>query len=107
MNSGSEISAITSFVARGGTVIVLDDFGYSSGIADEVGISYSNHRLYDDEYAVELDYNYVWMNISQNHSSSDGCPFFGVPTTNQYCLRQIWIILYIKFLCKFNLFTYK
>ena len=25
--SGSEISAITSFVARGGTVIVLDDFG--------------------------------------------------------------------------------
>ncbi|CAI8218071.1 MAG: Uncharacterised protein [Methanobacteriota archaeon] len=66
--SGSEISAITSFVARGGTVIVLDDFGYSSGIADEVGISYSNHRLYDDEYAVELDYNYVWMNISQNHT---------------------------------------
>ena len=35
---------------KGGTVIVLDDFGYSSGIADAVGISYSNHRLYDDEY---------------------------------------------------------
>ena len=66
--STSEISAITSFVERGGTVIVLDDFGYSSGIADAVGISYSNHRLYDDEYAVELDYNYVWMNISQNHT---------------------------------------
>ena len=66
--SGSEISAITSFVSRGGTVIVLDDFGYSSGIADAVGISYSNHRLYDDEYAVELDFNYVWMNISQNHT---------------------------------------
>ena len=66
--STSEISAITSFVSRGGTVIVLDDFGYSSGIADEVGISYSNHRLYDDEYAIELDYNYVWMNISQTHT---------------------------------------
>jgi len=76
--SGSEIDAILAFISRGGTVIVMDDFGYSSAIAESIGISYSNHRLFDDEYAVELDYNYVWMNISQNHTDWDDSDIYHI-----------------------------
>ena len=57
-----------SFVKRGGTVLVLDDFGYAKTIGESLGVEYSGHRLYDEYYAHELDYNYVWMNLSQNHT---------------------------------------
>jgi len=64
----SEKEAIMSFVKRGGTVLVLDDFGYAKTIGESLGVEYSGHRLYDEYYAHELDYNYVWMNLSQNHT---------------------------------------
>ena len=32
--STSEIDAISNFVERGGTIVVLDDFGYAQGLAD-------------------------------------------------------------------------
>jgi len=62
----SEIEAITSFVAQGGTIIVMDDFGYSTGVAEAFGIEYSGHKLYDAG-AWTLDYNYIWINSSDNY----------------------------------------
>ncbi|MEC9174491.1 MAG: DUF4350 domain-containing protein [Candidatus Thermoplasmatota archaeon] len=73
--STSEIEAISSFVERGGTIVVLDDFGYAQGLADEFGLGYSGHQLYDTQtWDPDLDFNYVWLNITNgfNYSSSSG-----------------------------------
>ena len=61
----TEIDAIVNYVESGGTLLVMDDFGYSAGLAERFGFGYSGHQLYDEEaWANELDYNYVWMNAS-------------------------------------------
>ena len=61
----TEIEAIIEYVFSGGTLLVMDDFGYSSGLAEEFELGYSGHQLYDEEaWARGLDYNYVWMNSS-------------------------------------------
>lgn len=73
--STSEIEAISNFVERGGTIVVLDDFGYAQGLADEFGLGYSGHQLYDTQtWDPDLDFNYVWLNITNgfNYSSSSG-----------------------------------
>ena len=43
--TSSEIVAISNFVSRGGTLILMDDFGYSSNLAAEFGLEFTNHRL--------------------------------------------------------------
>lgn len=63
--TSTERDAIQEFVLAGGSVIVLEDFGYGSSIGEYYGLSYSNHRLYDEAYAGELDANYTWMNITE------------------------------------------
>ncbi len=71
----SEILAIENFVQRGGTVILLDDFGYSAQLASQFGLDYSGHRLYDGQaYAHELDYNFVWVNTTSafNFTTNSG-----------------------------------
>ncbi|MEC7744774.1 MAG: hypothetical protein VX865_04810 [Candidatus Thermoplasmatota archaeon] len=71
----SEILAIESFVQSGGTVILLDDFGYSAQLASQFGLDYSGHRLYDGQaYAHELDYNFVWVNTTSafNFTTNSG-----------------------------------
>jgi len=61
----TEIEAIQQYVAAGGTLIVMDDFGWASGLATAFDLEYSGHRLYDAEaWARELDHNYIWMNES-------------------------------------------
>ena len=61
----TEIDAIIEYVGSGGTLLVMDDFGYSTGLADKFGLGYSGHQLYDEEaWARELGYEYVWMNSS-------------------------------------------
>ena len=61
----TEIQAILQYVASGGTLIVMDDFGFSAGLAEAFELGYSGHQLYDEEaWARGLDYNYVWMNAS-------------------------------------------
>ena len=61
----TEIQAILQYVASGGTLIVMDDFGFSAGLAEAFELGYSGHQLYDEEaWARGLDYNYVWMNSS-------------------------------------------
>lgn len=62
----SEVEAIVLFVARGGTIIVMDDFGYSTGLASAFGLEYSGHKLYDAG-AWTLDYNYIWINSSDSY----------------------------------------
>ena len=59
--SPSEVDAIVEFVDSGGTVIVLEDFGYAGSIGEAYGVRYSGYQLYDTNYVAELDYNYIWM----------------------------------------------
>ena len=67
--TGSEIEAIVQYVQAGGTLLLMDDFGYSSALAQEYNIVFSNHQLYDGEaWARELDYNYVWTNVTDAYN---------------------------------------
>ncbi|MDP6149402.1 MAG: hypothetical protein QF365_05450 [Candidatus Thalassarchaeaceae archaeon] len=84
----SEISAIKDFVDAGGTLILMDDFGYSSALASEYGLTYSGHNLYDGEaWARTLDYHYVWVNETSafNFTSTSG----SVAMSMHPCLRDV------------------
>ncbi len=73
--TSSEIVAIQDFVDRGGTVMLMDDFGYSSSLAAEFGLEYTNHRLYaDHSYDSTLGSDFVWVNTSSafNFTSAPG-----------------------------------
>ena len=43
--SPSEVDAIVEFVDSGGTVIVLEDFGYAGSIGEAYGVRYSGYQL--------------------------------------------------------------
>ena len=85
--TSSEIVAISDFVARGGTLILMDDFGYSSNLAAEFGLEFTNHRLYADySYDKDLGSDFVWVNTTSafNFTSSQG-----MQTSVNPCLRDI------------------
>ena len=70
--STTEIEAIVDFVARGGTILVMDDFGWGSGLASAFGLEYSGHRLYDAQsWARELDNSYIWANATDVYNYTD------------------------------------
>ena len=86
--TSSEISAIRDFVDTGGTLLLMDDFGYSASLADEYGLTYSGHHLYDGEaWARELDFNFVWVNETSafNFTSTSG----SVAMAMHPCLRDV------------------
>ena len=86
--TSSEIKAIKNFVDSGGTLILMDDFGYSSSLASEYGLTYSGHNLYDGEaWARTLGYQYVWVNETSafNFTSTSG----SVAMSVHPCLRDI------------------
>ena len=68
----TEQNAILGFVDAGGTLIVLDDFGFASSLGSELGLTYSHHRLYDEAYAAELDANYTWLNVTEKFDETAG-----------------------------------
>lgn len=70
--SPSEIEAVVQFVEDGGTVVVMEDFGYAGGIADAFGLNYGGWQLYDTVYATELDYNYIWMCVQESPCGMNG-----------------------------------
>tara|TARA_B100000959_G_scaffold287550_1_gene373870 strand:- start:8404 stop:10062 length:1659 start_codon:yes stop_codon:yes gene_type:complete len=73
--TSSEIVAIREFVDRGGTVMLMDDFGYSSNLAAEFGFEYTNHRLFaDHSYDGTLGSDFVWVNTTSafNFTSAPG-----------------------------------
>ena len=85
--TSSEIVAIREFVSRGGTLILMDDFGYSSNLASEFGLQFTNHRLYADySYDNDLGSDFVWVNTTSafNFTSSQG-----TQTTVNPCLRDV------------------
>jgi hypothetical protein len=85
--TSSEIVAIQDFVNRGGTVMLMDDFGYSSNLAAEFGLEYTNHRLYaDHSYDSTLGSDFVWVNTSSafNFTSAPG-----TQTQINPCLRDL------------------
>ena len=86
--TSSEISVIRDFVDAGGTLLLMDDFGYSASLADEYGLTYSGHHLYDGEaWARELDFNFVWVNETSafNFTSTSG----SVAMSMHPCLRDV------------------
>ena len=85
--TSSEIVAISDFVSRGGTLILMDDFGYSSNLAAEFGLEFTNHRLYADySYDNDLGSDFVWVNTTSafNFTSSQG-----IQTSVNPCLRDV------------------
>ena len=85
--TSSEIVAISNFVSRGGTLILMDDFGYSSNLAAEFGLEFTNHRLYADySYDNDLGSDFVWVNTTSafNFTSSQG-----IQTSVNPCLRDV------------------
>ena len=68
----AEVEAIKEFVFAGGDVLVMDDFGYSSSIAEAFGVEFKGVQLFDTVYATELDYNFVWMCVQENPCGMDG-----------------------------------
>ena len=56
----------------GGTVIVLEDFGYAGSIGEAYGVRYSGYQLYDTNYVAELDYNYIWMCMQASPCGMNG-----------------------------------
>ena len=70
--SPSEVNAIKEFVFAGGDVLVLDDFGYSSTIAEAFGVRFKGVQLFDTVYVSELDYNYIWMCVQDTPCGMDG-----------------------------------
>ena len=68
----AEVEAIKEFVFAGGDVLVMDDFGYSSSIAEAFGVRFKGVQLYDTVYVTELDYNFVWMCIQESPCGMDG-----------------------------------
>ena len=70
--SPSEVDAIVEFVDTGGTVIVLEDFGYAGSIGEAYGVRYSGYQLYDTNYVAELDYNYIWMCMQASPCGMNG-----------------------------------
>tara|TARA_B100000459_G_scaffold92161_2_gene52094 strand:+ start:5473 stop:7089 length:1617 start_codon:yes stop_codon:yes gene_type:complete len=70
--SPSEVDAIVEFVDNGGTVIVLEDFGYAGSIGEAYGVRYSGYQLYDTNYVAELDYNYIWMCMQESPCGMNG-----------------------------------
>ena len=85
--TSSEIVSISDFVSRGGTLILMDDFGYSSNLAAEFGLEFTNHRLYADySYDNDLGSDFVWVNTTSafNFTSSQG-----IQTSVNPCLRDV------------------
>ena len=70
--SPSEVDAIVEFVDSGGTVIVLEDFGYAGSIGEAYGVRYSGYQLYDTNYVAELDKNYIWMCVQASPCGMNG-----------------------------------
>jgi len=70
--SPSEVDAIVEKVDNGGTVIVLEDFGYAGSIGEAYGVRYSGYQLYDTNYVAELDYNYIWMCMQASPCGMNG-----------------------------------
>ena len=85
--TSSEILAIREFVERGGTVMLMDDFGYSSNLAAEFGFEYTNHRLFaDHSFDSTLGSDFVWVNTTYafNFTSAPG-----TQTNINPCLRDV------------------
>ena len=70
--SPAEVDAIKEFVFAGGDVLVMDDFGYSSSIAEAFGVRFKGAKLYDAVYVHDLDHNFVWMCVQESPCGMNG-----------------------------------
>ena len=69
--SPAEVEAIKEFVFAGGDVLVMDDYGCSSTIAEAFGVSYKGVKLYDPVYDYDLGTDFVWMCVQESPCGMD------------------------------------
>ena len=64
----------------------MDDFGYSSNLASEFGLQFTNHRLYSITATNDLGSDFVWVNTTSafNFTSSQG-----TQTSVNPCIRDL------------------
>ncbi len=68
----AEVDAIKEFVFAGGDVLVMDDYGYSSSIAEAFGVKFKGLQLFDPVYVYDLDYNFIWMCVQESPCGMNG-----------------------------------
>ena len=70
--SPSEVDAIVEFVDNGGTVIVLEDFGYAGRIGEAYGVRYSGYQRYDANFVADLDKTFICMSMQVSPCGMNG-----------------------------------
>ena len=63
--STAEIEAIVDFYKANGTVIVMDDFGFASSLAEAFGWQFNGNQMYDSLYEPTLNSSFVWTCLQE------------------------------------------
>ncbi|MCK5773445.1 MAG: hypothetical protein KAH57_06615 [Thermoplasmata archaeon] len=67
-----EITAIESFLARGGHVIIADDFGNANQLAKDFGVTFYGGQFYDEAFDTNANYTIVQAHIGSDIYDKDG-----------------------------------
>ncbi len=67
-----ELRAIRSFLARGGHVIVADDFGNANQIAKDYGVTFFGGQFYDETWDRNANYTIVEAHMGSDLYDKDG-----------------------------------
>lgn len=67
-----EVRALRSFLARGGHVIMADDFGNANQIANDYGVTFYGGQFYDDLFDRNANYTIVEARMGSDIYDKDG-----------------------------------
>lgn len=67
-----ELRAIDSFLARGGHVVISDDFGNANQIAKEYGVTFFGGQFYDERFDRNANYTIVTAHMGSDLYDKDG-----------------------------------
>jgi len=70
--SAEEITAIESFLARGGHAIIADDFGNANQLAKDFGVTFYGGQFYDESFDKNANYTIVTAHLGQDLYDKDG-----------------------------------
>jgi hypothetical protein len=79
--SPGEVEALAGFVARGGTALVADDFGFGDSVAVRFGVNFDGRVLRDEQYRGNLSLPVFNATIAPNATSSNATVVMNVPTS--------------------------
>lgn len=67
-----EIEALNSYLARGGHVIVADDFGNANSLAQYYGVTYFGGQFFDERFDKDVNYTIVTARLGSDIYDQDG-----------------------------------